>query len=134
MSDLENLLPTAEHVVNILPADPSTIHFFDAPRFALMKPGAFFYNIGRGSTVDQTALIQSLTSGHLSAAYLDVTDPEPLPPTHPLWSAPNCFLTPHTGGGHVAEFDDSVDHFLQNLTRFQSSLPLINQIFQQAPG
>jgi phosphoglycerate dehydrogenase-like enzyme len=129
VGDLENLLPNADHVVNILPADQSTGHFFDAPRFALMKPGAIFYNIGRGSTVDQSALIQSLTSNHLAAAYLDVTDPEPLPPTHPLWSAPNCFLTPHTAGGHVNEFDRSVDHFLQNLKRFQSSLPLINQIF-----
>jgi phosphoglycerate dehydrogenase-like enzyme len=129
MSDLETLLPNADHVVNILPADPSTRHFFNAPKFALMKPGAVFYNIGRGWTVDQDSLIQSLTAKHLAAAYLDVTDPEPLPPTHPLWSAPNCFITPHTGGGHVGEFDRSVDHFLQNLKRFQSSLPLINQIF-----
>jgi phosphoglycerate dehydrogenase-like enzyme len=134
VSDLETLLSAADHVVNILPADPSTSHFFNAPKFALMKPGAIFYNIGRGWTVDQHSLIQSLTSKHLAAAYLDVTDPEPLPPTHPLWSAPNCFVTPHTGGGSVDEFDRSVDHFLQNLKRFQSSAPLLNQIFRQATG
>jgi len=129
MTDLENLLPTADHVVNILPAAESTRRFFDASKFALMKPGAIFYNIGRGSTVDQPALIQSLATNHLAAAYLDVTDPEPLPPTHPLWSARNCFLTPHTAGGHIDEFDRSVDHFLQNLKRFQSSAPLLNRIF-----
>jgi phosphoglycerate dehydrogenase-like enzyme len=133
MSDLENLLPAADHVVNILPADPSTTHFINAARFALMKPGAVFYNIGRGSTVDQNSLIQSLTANHLAAAYLDVTDTEPLPPNDPLWSAPNCFITPHTGGGHAGEFDRSVDHFLQNLNRFQSSMPLLTRIILSPP-
>jgi phosphoglycerate dehydrogenase-like enzyme len=129
MADVDKLLPDADHVVNILPADASTTHFMNARRFTLMKSGSVFYNIGRGTTVDQPALIESLTTKHLAAAYLDVTDPEPLPPNHPLWTTPNCFITPHTAGGHANEFDRTVDHFLQNLKRFESSKSLLNQIF-----
>ncbi|MGD0462450.1 MAG: D-2-hydroxyacid dehydrogenase [Tepidisphaeraceae bacterium] len=128
ISELEKLLSVADHVVNILPASPATDRFMSAARFAAIKPGAIFYNIGRGTTVDQKPLLDSLATGRLAAAYLDVTDPEPLPPDHPLWRAPNCFITPHTGGGHLDESERVVDHFLQNLRRFQSSLPLINQI------
>jgi phosphoglycerate dehydrogenase-like enzyme len=130
MTELEKLLPWADHVVNILPADPSTNRFMNAQRFTLMKSGSVFHNIGRGSTVDQPALIESLTKEHLAAAYLDVTDPEPLPPNHPLWTTPNCFITPHTAGGHADEFDRTVDHFLENLGRFQSSKPLLDNIFR----
>ena len=129
-ADIESLLPAADHVVNILPANASTNHFMNAPRFALMKPGSVFYNIDRGSTVDQPALIESLTAKHLAAAYLDVTDPEPLPPDHPLWAAPNCFITPHSAGGHVDEFDRLVEHFLENLRRFQAAMPLLDQILK----
>jgi phosphoglycerate dehydrogenase-like enzyme len=128
MSELEKLLPLADHVVNILPASPATDRFMNAARFAVMKPGSVFYNIGRGTTVDQKPLIESLSNGHLAAAYLDVTDPEPLPPDHPLWRAPNCFITPHTGGGHIDESDRIVDHFLQNLRRFQSAEVLRDRI------
>jgi phosphoglycerate dehydrogenase-like enzyme len=128
ISELEKLLPLADHVVNILPSSPATDRIISASRFAAMKPGAIFYNIGRGTTVDQKPLIESLTSGHLAAAYLDVTDPEPLPSDHPLWRAPNCFITPHTGGGHIDESDRIVDHFLQNLRRFQSNQPLRDRI------
>jgi len=130
ITDLESLLPNADHVVSILPAGASTNHFMNAERFGLMKPGSVFHNIGRGTTVDQSALIESLTTGNLSAAYLDVTEPEPLPPGHPLWTAPNCFITPHTAGGHADEFERTVDHFLENLKRFQSSIALKDQIFR----
>ncbi len=130
ISELGKLLPLADHVVNILPASPATEHFMSVTRFAAMKPGAVFYNIGRGTTVDQKPLIESLASGRLAAAYLDVTDPEPLPPDHPLWRAPNCFITPHTGGGHIDESDRIVEHFLQNLRRFQSNEPLQDQILK----
>ena len=86
--------PRADWVIDILPAAADTAAFFDGVRFAAMKPGAIFINIGRGATVDQSALLAAL-HGHLRAAYLDVTTPEPLPPEHPLWSAPNCTITPH---------------------------------------
>ena len=93
-----------------------------------MRNGAVFYNIGRGTTVDQEALSDALRSGRLSAAYLDVTDPEPLPSEHPLWAMPNCFITPHTAGGHMDENEALVSHFLENLRFFVSGSPLINRI------
>jgi phosphoglycerate dehydrogenase-like enzyme len=127
-SQLDSILPTADHVLNILPGGQSTKSFVTAQRLARMKPGSIFYNIGRGQTVDQNALIQSLTTGHLAAAYLDVTDPEPLPPDHPLWTTPNCHITPHTAGGHVDEFERLVRHFLSNLERFRTNQDLRDRI------
>ena len=117
-----------DHVFNILPASDSTAHYFDAGRLALCKPGACFYNIGRGTTVDQEALAAALRSGHLAAAYLDVTDPEPLPPEHPLWTTPNCLITPHIAGTHDDEEARLVDHFLANLAAFASGQPLADHV------
>jgi phosphoglycerate dehydrogenase-like enzyme len=93
-----------------------------------MKAGAIFYNIGRGSTVDQSALLEALASGRLRYAYLDVTDPEPLPAEHPLWAQPNCFITPHTAGGAVDEFERLAKHFVGNLRRFEAGERLINRV------
>jgi phosphoglycerate dehydrogenase-like enzyme len=125
---LDEYLPEADHVVNILPANASTAGYFDAAKFTLMKASAIFYNIGRGTTVDQSALLDTLHAGKLAAAYLDVTDPEPLPPEHPLWTAPNCFITPHTAGGFDLEFETLVEHFLENLRRFTAGDSLLNQV------
>jgi phosphoglycerate dehydrogenase-like enzyme len=97
-------------------------------RFAVVKPGARFYNIGRGTTVDQDALLRVLESGTLALAYLDVTDPEPLPSEHPLWTAPNCYITPHTAGGHKGEFERLVQHFLGNLRLFEQDEALRGQV------
>ena len=118
----------ADHIINILPESPETRHFFDSARFAQVRHGAIFYNIGRGATVDQTALLSALHSGHLGAAWLDVTSPEPLPDGHPLLSAPNCYITPHIAGGHVDEAKSLVNHFLSNLKRYLLGEPLLDQI------
>jgi phosphoglycerate dehydrogenase-like enzyme len=126
---LPSLLPMADHVVDVLPASPSTNQLIDAACFQFMKPGAVFYNIGRGTTVDQSALIAALNSGKIEAAYLDVTDPEPLPSDHPLWTAHNCFITPHIGGGHDQEYPNLLNHFLANLERFESGKPLRDRVF-----
>lgn len=123
------LVSEADHVINILPASSETHQFFDAQRFSSLKPGAIFYNVGRGSTVDQAALLDALRSGRLAAAYLDVTDPEPLPADHPLWAETNCFITPHTAGGHADEALRLVQHFLDNLRRFTKSEPLRDRVF-----
>lgn len=128
--DLPGTLAAADHVVNLMPDDPSTRHFFNAARFEQFKPGASYYNIGRGTTTDQDALLAALRGGRLAAAYLDVTDPEPLPPDHPLWSAPNCYITPHSSGGHADESERLVEHFLHNLHRFERQQPLENQILR----
>jgi phosphoglycerate dehydrogenase-like enzyme len=127
-AQLDQLLPEADHIINTLPASTETERLFNAARFDLMKPSAIFYNIGRGNTVDQDALRVALEKGPIRAAYLDVMTPEPLPPDHPLWTAPDCHITPHTGGGHSTEFLRLVRHFLGNLERLLSSKSLIDQV------
>jgi phosphoglycerate dehydrogenase-like enzyme len=127
-AELAPVLATADHIINILPDNAASENFIDATRLGQMKPGAIFYNIGRGTTVDQAALLESLHSGHLAAAWLDVTDPEPLPSDHPLRAEPNCFITPHIAGGHAGESKTLVRHFLANLRRFEAGEPLVDRI------
>lgn len=126
--ETDDALPAADHIIDILPDNAETRLFFDARRFSLMKPGAVFHNIGRGTTVDQQALHAALTSGRLDSAWLDVTDPEPLPGDHPLRSLANCFITPHTAGGHADEARTLVLHFLENFRRHVSSQPLLGRV------
>lgn len=126
--DLPAALATADHVINILPDNAASQNFINAERLAQMKPGAVFYNIGRGTTVDQDALLAALRSGHLAAAWLDVTEPEPLPEDHPLRAEPNCFITPHIAGGHANEAETLVLHFLENFKRYQDGSPLLDRV------
>lgn len=128
LDSLDDALASADHVINILPANASTEGFFDAKRLSQMKLGANFYNIGRGTTVDQDALIRALEAGRIACAYLDVVDPEPLPNDNPLWRAPNCWITPHIAGGHAEEYSNLVDHFLNNLQRFEDEDDLVDRI------
>ena len=116
--ELTRVLPLADHVVDILSDNETTRGYVNARRLGCLKPGARFYNVGRGTTVDQRALLEALQSGRLGAACLDVTDPEPLPPGHPLWTAPNCFITSHTAGGRHDQGEALVRHFLANLETF----------------
>ena len=121
-------LAAADHVVNILPDAKETTGWMNAARFAQMKPGARFYNIGRGTTVDQPALIAALAAGQVGAAYLDVMDPEPLPPAHPLWDAKNCLITCHIGGGTRDQDENLAAHFLANLAAFTRGGTLVDRI------
>ena len=129
VEELDRVLPLADHIVNILPENSETVGCINAARFALMKRGVYFYNIGRGPTIDQNALIPALQSGHLGAAFLDVMVPEPLPPEHPLWTTRNCFITPHTAGGHADEEIRLARHFLANLQAYSRREPLVNRVF-----
>lgn len=113
-----SVLGEADHIVNLLPDNEATRNYVNARRLGACKPGARFYNIGRGTTVDERALVQALEGGRLGAAYLDVFAEEPLPPSSPLWSAPNCFITPHTAGGRSDQDVALVKHFLANLAAF----------------
>lgn len=126
---LDAELARTDHLVNLLPGGADTARFVNAPRLARLPPGARFYNVGRGSTVDQDALIAALNSGHLGAAWLDVTDPEPLPPDHPLWRTARCYITPHLAGGQADERGHQVRHFLDNLERFTSGHALVDRIW-----
>ncbi|MFD2091378.1 2-hydroxyacid dehydrogenase [Blastococcus deserti] len=97
MGELPDLLPHADVVILIVPVTPETTGMVDAAFLAAMPDGALLVNAARGVIVDTDALLAELSSGRLRAA-LDVTDPEPLPPGHPLWTAPGLLLTPHVGG------------------------------------
>jgi phosphoglycerate dehydrogenase-like enzyme len=94
-ADLLRLVARADFIVNTTPLTPGTKHLYDAKFFASTRPGAYFFNVGRGQSVVQPALVEALRSGRLAGAGLDVTDPEPLPADDPLWSLPNVILTPH---------------------------------------
>jgi phosphoglycerate dehydrogenase-like enzyme len=97
ISELHSLLPQADIVVTIVPLTPETHGLIGAAELALMKPGALLVNAARGPVVVTDALTIALEEDRIHAV-LDVTDPEPLPAGHPLWSAPNCMITPHVGG------------------------------------
>jgi phosphoglycerate dehydrogenase-like enzyme len=125
---LDDHLPDADHVINVLPASTETENFFDSTRLARLKPSAIYYNIGRGTTNDEAALAAALRAKKFAAAYIDAFADEPLPPAHPLWTTPNCFLTPHTAGGHENEADRHVEMFLENLKRFGRGEELIDRI------
>lgn len=110
-TELHELLPHADVVVLALPLNETTKHLVDADFLAAMKPRALLVNVSRGAIVDTEALIASLHAGHVRAA-LDVTDPEPLPSGHPLWSAPGILISPHVGG-HSGAMAVRVDRLIR---------------------
>jgi phosphoglycerate dehydrogenase-like enzyme len=126
--DLPAALAAADHVIDILPDNAASRGFVNDALFSAMKTGAVFHNIGRGTTVDQDALLRALRSGKLSAAWLDVTEPEPLPDDHPLRLEEHCFITPHIAGGHHAEDETLVRHFVENFRRFLVGEPLVDRV------
>ncbi len=123
-----SVLAEVDHIVNLLPDNEASRNYVNARRLGACKPGARFYNIGRGTTVDERALVQALESGRLGAAYLDVFAEEPLPPSNPLWTAPNCFITPHTAGGRSDQDVALVKHFLANLAAFAGGGAMVDRV------
>lgn len=126
MDALPRVLADADVVASFLPSTPATRGLADEAFFTQMKPGAYFANGGRGDLVDQDALVAALSSGHLAGAALDVTTPEPLPANHPLWAAPNAFITPHISGGfHLSVvLDNVVDIAARSLSAFAAGEPV----------
>jgi phosphoglycerate dehydrogenase-like enzyme len=124
---LDDLLRTSDIVTVHAPDTPETHRLLGRRELALMPEGAVLINTARGALVDHDALTGELRSGRLSAI-LDVTDPEPLPADHPLWTLPNCFITPHTAGGSADEFSRLAQHFLDNLRRFERGEPLRDRV------
>jgi phosphoglycerate dehydrogenase-like enzyme len=127
-ADLHEVLARCDAVVVSAPGTPETENLFDAAAFAAMKPGALFCNVGRGSLVDEPALIAALVSGHLGAAVLDVTRQEPLPAGDPLWSAPNAWISPHCSTSQERYTDKLLDLFADNLGRFTRGEELRNVV------
>ncbi len=126
--DLAAYVEEADVVVNCLPMTPDTEDTFDDELFAIMKPTAFFINVGRGGTVDTDALVAALENGDIAGAGLDVTDPEPLPDGHPLWKAPNLVITPH----FAAWSDEGRERrwllYRENLRRFVAGERLLSVV------
>jgi phosphoglycerate dehydrogenase-like enzyme len=127
VSDLESLLPRAQVVILILPATPESHKLIGARQLALMPQGALLVNAARGPIVDTDALVDALNSGRIRAA-LDVTDPEPLPEGHPLWSCPNLLITPHVGGSSPQFAPRALGIAADELRRYIAGEPLHNVV------
>jgi len=122
-AELPALLASADHVVVTLPSDTGAAHLFDARAFAAMKPGAYFYNLGRGNVVDESALLGALEHGALGGAFLDVFEHEPLPADSPLWSAPRLRLLPHASAISREYLDLWCAELAPELERFATGRP-----------
>jgi len=113
--DLEAELARADVLVNVLPSTDATRRALDAGRLRALSRRAYVVNVGRGSTVDEAALVEALADGRIAGAALDVTDVEPLPADSPLWDAPGLVLTPHAAGGRPVGADDLIASNLRAL-------------------
>ena len=127
MEELDSVLPSAEILVDMLPLTSETLGLLDGRRLALLPDGALVVNAGRGRTIDTGALVRELEAGRLRAA-LDVTDPEPLPPDHPLWALPNVLITPHIAGDSPAAAARQYALAGDQVRRLAAGEPLINQV------
>jgi phosphoglycerate dehydrogenase-like enzyme len=130
--ELTQFLASVDYLVNILPSTPDTRYFLGRGCFEAVRKGAFFVNVGRGDTVDTSALLEALISGQLSGAGLDVTDPEPLPAGHALWHMPQVSITAHYAGAHPSYEAEATDVFLHNLRLFVSRSKLRNEVDRSA--
>ena len=133
--ELDDELPNADIVLCALPESPETHKLMDERRLSLLKKTAILVNVGRGTLIDSDALAKVLNEGRILGAAIDVTDPEPLPASHPLWQCKNLILTPHiTGGsiGHLAATEQALtDICTGNLRRYVAGKPLLNRVDPQ---
>ncbi|HZL49670.1 MAG TPA: 2-hydroxyacid dehydrogenase [Terracidiphilus sp.] len=127
VSALDSLLPRAEVVVLILPSTAESRGLIGGRQFALMRQGTLLVNAARGPIVQTDALVEALQSGKIRAA-IDVTDPEPLPDGHPLWSCPNLLITPHIGGSSVQFAPRALRAAANELRRYMNGEPLHNVV------
>jgi phosphoglycerate dehydrogenase-like enzyme len=130
VSELDLLLPYTDLLVMSLPDTPETRDILNRERIALLPEGAYVVNVGRGSAIDEDALCESLESGRLGGAALDVFKTEPLPSDSKIWNTKNLLITPHVAGNLTLEhtLNVNVDLFCENLIRYGKGLPLNNLI------
>jgi phosphoglycerate dehydrogenase-like enzyme len=126
--DLHAALGAADYVIDAMPLTPQTRHLFDAEAFAAMKPTARFVNVGRGATVDQTALVDALADGRIAGAALDVFEEEPLPDGSPLWDMEQVIVCPHMSGDVEGWEADFAAVFYDNVERWLRGEPLRNVV------
>lgn len=127
LDGLAALLPWADALVNLLPHTPATQGLVDARVLGGLRDGALYINVGRGPTTDTAALLDELRRGRLRAV-LDVVDPEPLPPEHPLWDAPGVLISPHVAGDTASSDRAAWDLVGDQLARFAAGEPLLNVV------
>jgi len=129
---LDELLPQADFLIMTIPHTPATEGLINRQRLRCMKPSAFLINIGRGMTVCLADLVAALHAREIAGAGLDVFEIEPLPADHPLWTAPNVLITPHTAGFGPYLDDRRLDILLDNCRRFALGEPLRNVVDKAA--
>lgn len=127
VEELSSILPSADVVVLLTPLTEATHHLMNAASLALLPDQAIVINAGRGPIVDTDALMTELVAGRLRAV-LDVTDPEPLPSDHPLWTVPNVRITPHIAGGTTGFFRFTYAMAGENVRRYAAGSPLLNVV------
>jgi phosphoglycerate dehydrogenase-like enzyme len=125
---MDSVLPLADAVFVTAPETEATKGMFGATQFRAMKKGAYFIIVSRGTLYSMDALVEALASRHLAGAGLDVTDPEPLPDTHPIWRFYNVVITPHIAGASDAALTRVLDLLLENIRRFSVNQALMNVI------
>ena len=130
MEKLDELLPTADVVALVVPHSPETVGLMNEHRLGLMKEDAILISSGRGSVLDQDALVRTMQAGMLWGAGIDVTVPEPLPADHPMWDIPNLILTPHVAGGMRLEITrrTCIQMAQENLRRYLAGEKLNNRV------
>jgi phosphoglycerate dehydrogenase-like enzyme len=126
--ELADAVGWADFVIDVLPGTASTTRLFDAAVIAGMQPTARFINVGRGSTVDQSALTEALRAERIAGAALDVFEDEPLPEDDPLWDLPNVVVSPHMSGDFAGFPQALVELFVDNLRRYLTGEPLRNVV------
>ncbi len=125
---LPEVLPRTDWLILCCPASPLTRGLANAAVFAEMPRGSHFINVSRGEIAVQADVVAALQSGHLSGAYLDVFEKEPLDPASPLWDMPNVLVSPHTASHSQGQNEAIFDIFLDNLARFADGQPLRNDV------
>lgn len=126
--ELPKLAAEADVIVNAAPLTRETQGMFDAKFFATMKRSAYFINIARGGSVVTSALVDALNKGRIAGAGLDVTDPEPLPPDHPLWRARNVIITPHVSNDSELGIEMRIDVLKENVRRYVAGEKMLSVV------
>ncbi|MDE0935707.1 MAG: D-2-hydroxyacid dehydrogenase [Mariniblastus sp.] len=125
---LEEMLPEIDILIITLPLSATNENRIGKKQFDLLRPGAYVVNVGRGSVIETKSMVDSLSSGRLGGAGIDVVEPEPLPESSPLWGMDNVIISPHVGAQSPLRIPVTIDLFCQNINRFLEGMPLLNQV------
>ena len=125
---LEEMLPEIDILIITLPLSATNEKRIGKKQFDLLRPGAYVVNVGRGSVIETKSMVDSLSSGRLGGAGIDVVEPEPLPESSPLWGMDNVIISPHVGAQSPLRIPVTIDLFCKNISRFLEGKTLLNQV------